>query len=72
MNALPAYNAELIPDDSKLRVKDFIPDWLEIKHKPTISKTTYRRYESLVRIHILPAIGDLKLQGVRFPNESRH
>lgn len=62
--ALPAFNANLVPSASKLEVGAFLVDWLENKHKPEIAITTYRRYESLVRVHVIPAIGDLKLQAV--------
>jgi integrase len=62
--ALPAFNANLVPGASKLEVGAFLVDWLENKHKPEIAITTYRRYESLVRVHVIPAIGDLKLQAV--------
>lgn len=62
--ALPAFNANLIPGANKLQVSGFLTDWLENKHKPEIAITTYRRYESLIRVHVIPAIGELKLQSV--------
>jgi len=61
---LPAFNADLVPSAAKLTVEEFLPSWLENKHRPTISETTYRRYESLIRIHVLPALGELKIQAV--------
>lgn len=62
--ALPAFNANLIPGANKLQVSGSLTDWLENKHKPEIAITTYRRYESLIRVHVIPAIGELKLQSV--------
>ena len=64
LTALPAFNASLVPGASKLLVGAFLVDWLENKHKPEIAITTYRRYESLIRVHVIPALGDLKLQSV--------
>jgi integrase len=64
LGALPAFNAELVQDAAKLTFADFVNDWLENKHRSEIAITTYRRYESLIRVHVIPAFGDLKLQAV--------
>lgn len=64
LSALPAYNANLTPGANKLLFGSFLVDWLENKHKPEIAITTYRRYESLIRVHVIPSLGELKLQAV--------
>ena len=42
-------------------VSTFLDAWLEETAKPTIRPSTYRSYESNVRIHLKPAIGRVQL-----------
>lgn len=46
---------------AKSLVGTFFSQWLDGEHKESISASTYRRYESLLRVHILPAIGKIEL-----------
>jgi integrase len=43
-------------------VKEFLEDWLENTHKQNIRPRSHERYEEIVRLHIVPAIGKIPLQ----------
>src|SRR5215472_16994228 len=40
----------------------FLTDWLENSQKHSVPPRTYERYEELVRLHIVPALGRYELQ----------
>jgi len=40
----------------------FLTDWLENSQKQSVRPRTYERYEELVRLHIVPALGRHELQ----------
>jgi integrase len=48
-------------DPTNLTVARYLGAWLENTAKPAISPTTYARYEQLVRLHVSPHVGGLKL-----------
>jgi integrase len=59
---LAEYNRGNRPAGSRRTVKQYLEDWLETRVKPPQkSYSTYRHYEGLVRIHVVPEIDDLKL-----------
>jgi len=43
-------------------VKLYLEQWFEDVHKPTLRITSYARYGTLLRKHILPVIGHIQLQ----------
>jgi integrase len=43
-------------------VAAYLADWLEYTVKPHREGATYRSYEQLIRIHVLPTMGDLSLK----------
>ena len=45
----------------KQTVAQFLATWLADVAKPKVRERTYIRYESLVRLHVAPAIGDVAL-----------
>jgi integrase len=51
----------LPPDIEKLTVATYMTRWLEDTARPTIDEGTYASYESLIRLHIVPEIGHLRL-----------
>ena len=53
-----AYDAE------NLRVGEYLGRWLEDSVKDTVRQRTHERYESLVRVHISPALGRVKLKAL--------
>ena len=64
IKALPIYDGSLVPAGAKLTTGEFLTNWITKKHKTSIAATTYRRYASLINIHIIPALGTIKLQAV--------
>jgi integrase len=46
------------------RLREYAEEWLRL-HRPEIRVTTADQYERLLRHHILPALGDLPLDGLR-------
>jgi integrase len=54
----------LIFDADNLYVSEYLDRWLSDSVKDTVKATTYERYEQIVRLHIKPARGRLKLKAV--------
>jgi len=52
----------------QLTVSAFLKRWLEESAKPRVRPATYVDYESIVRLHLVPSLGRLKLQNL----EPRH
>ncbi|PHS29510.1 MAG: site-specific integrase [Alkaliphilus sp.] len=46
-------------------VADWFTKWVEIYAKPRVRQTTYESYECNIRIHIIPALGAIKLKDLR-------
>jgi len=55
------------PKRVKLKVGEFISQWLEEEHRPGLAHKTYLRYEGLLRLHVTPNIGKYTLQEVNVP-----
>jgi len=49
-------------DASQQTVEQYLKHWLEHSAKDRIRPRTYERYEQYVRLHIIPALGRVKLQ----------
>jgi integrase len=49
-----------LPDD-RVTLKQFLEQWLEHSVKPSVRPWTYRGYEVHVRLHIVPALGHVRL-----------
>ena len=64
IKALPIYDGSLVPAAAKLTTGEYLTNWISKKHKTSIAATTYRRYASLINVHIIPALGTIKLQAV--------
>jgi integrase len=64
IKALPIYDGSLVPAAAKLTTGEYLTNWITKKHKTSIAATTYRRYASLINVHIIPALGSIKLQAV--------
>lgn len=50
-----------LPKNSSLASKEYLINWLNTEHKNNLAASTFRRYESLMRIHIIPFIGNIPL-----------
>lgn len=44
------------------KLKDYIVEWLEDVHKPTLRLSSYVKYKKLLKSYILPELGDIQLQ----------
>ncbi|MEJ7816497.1 MAG: site-specific integrase [Rubrobacter sp.] len=54
----------LIYDAGKISVEEYLNRWLSDSVRDTVRQRTYERYESLVRVHIVPSIGRVKLKAL--------
>ncbi len=57
-------DAGLVFDAESLKVGEYLDRWLADSVKDTVRQRTYERYESIVRVHIKPAIGRVKLKAL--------
>jgi integrase len=60
----------LLFDTADLRLGDYLDSWLTDSVMDTVRQRTYERYESIVRVHIKPALGRVKLDALT-PNHVR-
>ena len=49
----------------RLSVRDYLDQWLAVYVQPNTAPKTFRRYEQLLRVHVVPVIGSLPLDKVR-------
>jgi integrase len=54
----------LVFDADNLKVGEYLERWLVDSVLDTVRPTTYERYEQIVRIHVRPAIGSVKLKNL--------
>jgi len=54
----------LVFDADNLKVGEFLERWLVDSVLDTVRPTTYERYEQIVRIHLRPALGGVKLKNL--------
>jgi integrase len=64
LKALPEAIHLLDADAAKIKLNEFLPAWLENKHKNKVAYTTYKRYVGLMNKWILPSLGRMKLQEI--------
>ncbi|MGI8865136.1 MAG: tyrosine-type recombinase/integrase, partial [Rubrobacteraceae bacterium] len=57
-------DAGLVFDAGKMTLSEYLHRWLADSVKDTGRQRTYERYESLVRVHIVPALGRVKLKAL--------
>jgi len=58
-------NAGVAVGAQHVLVAQFLEGWLGSYHAEHLADTTYHRYMSLIRLHINPVIGHLKLQDIK-------
>jgi hypothetical protein len=51
-------------DAAKQTVEEYLARWLSNSVRDTVRQRTYERYESIVRVHLAPAIGKVKLKAL--------
>ncbi len=54
-----------LPQAKGMTVGTYLDRWLETNVKPTLAATTHQRYEQLVRLHLKPHVGRLKLAKIK-------
>lgn len=60
------YDTGEVADDRDLTVSNLLETWLEqnapsLTSETTLSPTTYQRYQSIVRLHLIPGLGHIRL-----------
>ena len=54
----------IVYDAGKLTLGDYLHRWLADSVKDTVRQRTYERYAQLVRVHIVPTLGGVKLKNL--------
>ena len=62
--ALADRNGGLTYNVGKMTVGEYVGPWMENSVKDTVRQRTYERYEQIVRVHIKPALGRVKLSAL--------
>jgi integrase len=57
-------NGGLIFDSGKLTLAEYMERWLRDSAQNKLRPKTYKDYESLTRVHIVPALGRIKLKSL--------
>ncbi|EAX46638.1 phage integrase family protein [Thermosinus carboxydivorans Nor1] len=55
------YEAAYYVDADKITVGDWLAKWLDVYARPAVAPSTYDWYERICRVHLIPAIGHLRL-----------
>jgi integrase len=59
---LHAMDSGTFVDAGQLTVEEYLDRWLKDSVKDTVRTSTYQRYEQVVRLHLIPSLGRLKLK----------
>jgi integrase len=62
--AMADRNSGLIFDTGKLTVGEYLDNWLQNSVRGTVQDRTFERHEQIVRLHIKPTLGRLKLKAL--------
>jgi integrase len=62
--ALADREGGLTYDAGSLTVGEYLARWLSHSVQDTVSQKTYERYESIVRVHLSPALGRIRLKAL--------
>lgn len=54
----------LVYDAGAMTVREYLERWLSDSVRDTVRRRTYERYESLVRLHLIPSLGRVKLKSL--------
>jgi integrase len=61
----------IIYDAGKLTVEDHLLGWLSDSVRGKVRQRTFERYESIIRVHLIPALGRIQLKTLT-PAQVRH
>jgi len=59
---LAEYNQGMYVEPSKVTLAELLQRWLDDRAKVAVAESTYRRYESIVNNHLIPALGSIPLK----------
>ena len=59
------------PAPERLTVGDYLGHWLETVARPRVRPRTYESYETTIRVHLLPALGRIRLSRLRATDVER-
>jgi integrase len=62
--AMADRNGGFLYDAGKQTVGEYLTRWLADSVQDTVRQRTYERYESIVRVHLVPTIGRIKLKAL--------
>jgi integrase len=62
--SIPLNAQGLLLKQKKTTLGVFLNQWLEIEHKQNIAHSTYARYRSLTKTHIIPHLGEVLIQNL--------
>lgn len=48
-------------EEHSLFLREWLVEWLEVGKKPEIKKSSYAQYDSVIKNHLIPAMGDYRL-----------
>ena len=51
--------------EQKMTVREWLNTWLNLYAMKKIRRTTFESYESIIKTHIIPSIGNIRLQSLR-------
>lgn len=51
-------------EKTKTLFGDYILEWLDLYKKPKVKESTYSLYYSRIKVHIIPALGQIELQKI--------
>jgi integrase len=54
----------IVYDDENMTIGEYLARWLNDAVRGTVRQRTFERYESIVRVHLIPAIGGVKLKAL--------
>jgi integrase len=64
IEALSNRNKGLVFEADNLKLGEYLGRWLADSVRDTVRPTTFERYEQMVRLHIRPVLGEVKLKNV--------
>jgi integrase len=62
IKALSNRNKGLVFDADNMKVNEYLERWIFDSVRDTVRSTTFERYEQMVRLHICPVLGKVKLK----------
>ena len=71
-DALSDRNKGLVFDADNLKVGEYLDRWLNDSLRDTVRQRTWERYEQIVRVHLKPAFGRMKLKNLTTTHARAH